>query len=143
MTTILYFHGSYTGQIKVGTKTWHGYGIAEWTNKDGSKEEYKGCWKDNRQYGYGTYTWPDGSVYEGQWTGFKQGVGLYFYPNGDKYEGEWREDKPHGIGIKWVSKKGRYEGSWKFDNKDGYGNWYNARGKNVSSGIWVQDKFQH
>jgi radial spoke head protein 1 len=40
--------------------------------------------------GVGTYIYPDGSVYKGDWKNNQHhGVGVYEFPNGTVYEGEW------------------------------------------------------
>jgi len=44
--------------------------------------------------GYGVMVWPDGSKYEGAWSGNKaNGYGKLAHADGDIYEGEWLNDK--------------------------------------------------
>jgi len=48
----------------------------------------------------GTYSWPDGRRYEGEWQNNKMnGKGKYFWPDGRSHEGEYFDDKKHGKGI--------------------------------------------
>lgn len=90
--------------------------------------------------GKGTYTWADGTVYEGDYVGDKMhGRGKYTKANGNFYEGEWVQDKRHGHGV-YSRKDGEvYDGEWGDNKKHGYGvltkgpdNWY--------KGEWVDDK---
>jgi hypothetical protein len=57
-----------------------------------------------KKNGYGTFVYPDGSKYVGNWVNDeKQGFGTYYYVNGDIYEGDWYENKRHGQGKKYIS----------------------------------------
>lgn len=40
----------------------------------------------------------------------KNGKGTYHYPNGDKYEGEWYNNKRHGRGRYYYKDTGKYIG---------------------------------
>ena len=52
--------------------------------------------RNDKQYGEGVKTWPDGGRYEGEYAnGERHGQGVYTYPDGTRYEGEWRN------GEKW------------------------------------------
>ena len=45
--------------------------------------------------GQGTYIWPNGKKYEGEWKdGKKHGEGTILFKDGSKMEGEFRDDKP-------------------------------------------------
>ncbi len=49
------------------------------------------------------------------------GKGTFIWPNGDKYNGDWKNQKPHGLGtFKWVDGT-KYIGDWKFGLQDGQG----------------------
>ena len=69
-----------------------------------------------------TYTFPDGSVYEGQLRdGVPHGLGKQVYPNGSTYEGGWKAGLRDGFG-KYVWPDGTiYEGGWKDDKYDWFG----------------------
>ena len=69
--------------------------------KDGAAV-YLGQWTSDlkERTGQGMQVWPDGSVYEGQWSlGKANGLGRLIHADGDVYEGQWQEDKAHGYGI--------------------------------------------
>ena len=58
------------------------------------------CIKGDCQNGQGTYTFPDGEKYVGEWENNKKhGQGTYTFPDGSKYEGEFRERLPNGQGT--------------------------------------------
>ena len=49
--------------------------------------------------GFGTYTWPDGSIYRGQWKDSKMhGQGARTSSTGEMFEGRWANNKPLGVG---------------------------------------------
>ena len=53
------------------------------------------------EHGYGVFTWPDGSQYEGNWVYGKQhGKGLFINDKGIEQEGIWENGKLHGFFIK-------------------------------------------
>ena len=44
--------------------------------------------------GIGTYNWPDGTRYEGQWSNNTfDGYGIYYFSNDRAYFGEWKNKK--------------------------------------------------
>ncbi|MDX5324978.1 MAG: phospholipid carrier-dependent glycosyltransferase [Bacteroidota bacterium] len=50
--------------------------------------------------GHGTYRWPDGRVYEGEWlNGQKSGQGTLKFPDGRIFEGLWQNDLQNGPGV--------------------------------------------
>ena len=64
--------------------------------------------------GQGTYTYPNGEKYVGEWKdGEQNGQGTYTYPNGDKYVGEFKDDKQNGQGTKSWNDGWKDFGSWK------------------------------
>ena len=76
-----------------------------------------------------TYTFPDGSVYEGQLRdGVPHGLGKQVYPNGSTYEGGWKAGLRDGFG-KYVWPDGTiYEGGWKDDKYDWFGQYVSSDG---------------
>ena len=66
--------------------------LGSYTFPDGTK--YEGEWKDDKKHGQGTYIYSDGIKWVG---GFKDdklyGQGIYVYPDGLKESGEWRNGK--------------------------------------------------
>lgn len=62
----------------------------------------------------GTYTYPDGAKYEGEWQNNKRhGRGLWTRPDGMKYEGGWENDKPNGQGTLTLPNGNKRIGLWK------------------------------
>ena len=50
-----------------------------------------------KREGYGTYMFPDGEKYEGQWFQDQQhGRGIYYFMNNNRYDGMWFQDYQHG-----------------------------------------------
>ena len=76
----------------------------------------------------GTFTYPDGSRYEGSWVDDQRnGHGVYRYANGDTFEGDWYEHKRHGYGIYTYATTGTsYRGMWEAGQKKGSGDIVNA-----------------
>lgn len=53
------------------------------------------------KHGSGTYTWPNGAVYTGDWlNGCMHGVGTFNTVDGSCYTGSWAEDLKQGLGRK-------------------------------------------
>ena len=53
---------------------------------------------------FGTYTFPNGEKYVGEWRGGKRfGQGTYTYPEGVRYVGEYWDDQRDGQGIVYAS----------------------------------------
>ena len=63
---------------------------------------------------YGSYTWYDGSTYEGTWkNNQKTGTAVYKDANGDSYVGEWKNNRRSGEGV-YSWRDGRvWLGQWK------------------------------
>ena len=70
----------------------HGQGTYTWP--DGQK--YVGEWKDDKRNGQGTHTWPDGQKYVGDYKdGKRNGQGTQTRPDGSViHSGLWADDKP-------------------------------------------------
>ena len=54
--------------------------------------------------GHGTFRWPNGDVYEGEWKASeKDGKGTHWWANGESYEGEYKADQREGKGTyRWA-----------------------------------------
>ena len=84
--------------------------------------------------GKGTYAWPDGARYDGEWLeGLMHGQGRYLYANGDVYEGGFRRDQRHGVGRLVEGGGGAFAGV--FDVMFEYGQMvaYSKAGQGVST----------
>jgi hypothetical protein len=48
----------------------------------------------------------------------RNGVGTYIYPNGNKYEGEFRNNVPFGYGTMYYKNGKSIKGKWKWGRPD-------------------------
>ena len=49
--------------------------------------------------GLGTYIWPNGDKYIGEWkNGKRDGIGSFIWPEGDRYVAHWKNDKNNSNG---------------------------------------------
>ena len=115
----------------------NGKGTYNWPDGD----KYVGEWKDGMMHGQGTVTWPSGSKYAGE---FKDdnlhGKGTYTWPDGTKYVGQWNANNKHGQGTFTWADGEKYEGEFKDDNFHGKGTITKADGT-VRGGYWENDEF--
>lgn len=72
------------------------------------------CIAGNCQNGQGTYVYPSGAKYIGNFrNGEIHGVGVCYYTDGSKYSGEWKSRYPDGKGTKTYSDGTKRTGMWK------------------------------
>ena len=77
------------------------------------EEVLSGCISGNCDDGTGTFAYPDGSKYEGNFSNGKpEGQGIYAYINGNRYSGNFRNGLPHGEGIMLYADSTRTSGEW-------------------------------
>jgi hypothetical protein len=63
------------------------------------------------QEGTGTYLWPDGQKYVGEYkNGKRHGKGSWSWPDGSIYEGDLVEGNRSGFGVTRYCYGGRFEG---------------------------------
>ena len=80
------------------------------------------CIKGNCENGQGTYTWPSGNKYEGEWKdGYRNGQGTYTFQNGDKYLGDFVDNIRTGQGTYNWTNLNKYEGEFKDGSLNGQG----------------------
>ena len=65
----------------------------------------------------------------------------YTFPDGSVYEGQLRDGVPHGLGKQVYTKGETYEGEWKDNKMDGFGKFVARDGK-VSKGKWLKGRFR-
>ena len=88
----------------------------------------------------GTYTWPDGDIYVGEWLDDKlNGQGTYTYANGATYVGEHKDDKRNGQGTATWPNGDIYVGEYKDDKRNGQGTYTWTHGENYV-GEYKDDK---
>jgi hypothetical protein len=86
---------SYEGRFQASRP--HGHGTFRFHSRT---ESYTGYLEKGAMAGEGTYTYSDGSVYQGQWIRGKQnGKGLLTYRDGSAYNGEFKDDAFSGKGA--------------------------------------------
>ncbi len=86
-----------------------------------------GCLLGNCRNGYGTFAYPDGSIYRGNFTSNKpSGWGEYNYYNGDQYIGEFKRGLREGKGTLRFSSGSDLSGFWMEDEFIG-DNTYNSK----------------
>ena len=72
---------------------------------------------------------------------FNNCFGTYTWPHGEKYVGEWKENKTNGQGVRTYANGAKYVGEYKDGKKNGQGTYTYASGT-VQEGIWKDDEFQ-
>lgn len=77
-------------------------------------DRYSGDWRDGKQHGFGLYVIESGDIYEGEWSyGLKQGRGREVYANDSFFEGEFADNSKNGFGTFYYNTGIRYEGGWR------------------------------
>ncbi|KAJ8768171.1 hypothetical protein K2173_021111 [Erythroxylum novogranatense] len=110
----------------------HGKGTYTWL--DGTI--YEGDWEEGKMTGKGKILWPSGAKYEGDISGgYLHGFGTFIGPNGSEYLGTWRMNIQHGLGKKKYPNSDIYEGSWKEGVQEGSGK-YSWNNGNIYIGSW-------
>ena len=78
--------------------------------------KYEGTWKQGKMNGRGSFYWPNGARYIGEWANnMRQGFGKFRDSKGKEiYEGMWENGKYDGEGRvkKYKNRKGKW-GKWK------------------------------
>jgi hypothetical protein len=83
--------GKYTGECRKGLA--HGQGTSEGIDR------YSGGFKNGLPHGIGTYTWAEGTIYEGHWSNGTKDGGGKMVTRDSTYTGIWKEDKYIGKEI--------------------------------------------
>ena len=104
---------------------------------------YDGEVVDGKREGYGTITYPDGTIYKGFWHKDKRnGKGTEYKSKGKKiYRGDFKNGDRHGEGTlyHYDGKTAKYEGSWLYGSRSGQGTEYNEDGSIYYQGEWSVD----
>ncbi|MBL7828173.1 MAG: caspase family protein [Saprospiraceae bacterium] len=73
-----------------------------------------GCLAGDCKNGAGTFAYPDGSKYEGNFVDGKfDGEGIFYFANGDVYTGHFKENYPDGAGVRVLKDKSEEAGEWR------------------------------
>ena len=95
-----------------------------------------GCIKGNCVNGKGTFIWPNGDKYNGNWKNQKpHGLGTFIWVNGTKYIGDWEFGIQNGQGTVTWTNGDKYIGGRKNGKADGQGTFIFANGI-TQSGEW-------
>lgn len=96
----------------------NGYGTYEYPGGD----RYIGNFKQGKPHGQGILYCSNGNKYLGDWEcARKQGQGKFIFQEGHQYLGDFHQDKFHGKGIMKFANGDQYEGDWKSSMPDGLG----------------------
>ena len=91
----------------------NGKGTFKWPNGD----QYNGEWKNEKPHGLGTFAWVDGTKYIGDWKfGLQDGQGTVTWANGDKYIGGRKNGQADGQGTFIFANGITQSGEWKNGN---------------------------
>ncbi|KAH3732077.1 MORN motif precursor [Pelomyxa schiedti] len=108
---------------------------------------YRGRLVDGLPDGNGSYTFPDGATYDGEWRrGARHGRGVYQRPAGPgagvggagvvRCDGEWRDDVRDGWNVCRNPDGGWFEGLWR-GHRWARGAWHDPNGVDVLDGSWA------
>lgn len=107
--------GLYVGGFENGLK--HGYGMVEFDNG----AIFKGEYRLDRPNGKGSLFFEDGEGFEGDFSDGQYSFGTYYYPTGERYVGEFVNNQSSGKGVYYWTDGRIYTGQWSHDNCNGYG----------------------
>ena len=83
---------------------------------------YHGEWKDGKRHGQGLLKALDGFVYDGMWVrNAMEGRGSAMYPNGQQYHGLFSRGRREGRGTMLFTNGAVFEGRFRDDADDGQG----------------------
>ncbi len=88
-----------------------------------------------------TQVYPNGRVkYQGGvLMNLRTGYGTYYYPNGDRYAGQFAYDQPHGKGTYYFADGDKFIGTFRNGKRTGPGTLFNANGEVEEEGNYVND----
>lgn len=98
-----------------------------------SGAKYAGNFLNNKIQGKGTLYFANGDIYQGEWiNNYREGVGKYIYSNGDVYRGEFKKSKFDGKGDMHYADGNIYQGEWKENLPNGTGQLRYVNGENYT-----------
>jgi hypothetical protein len=92
-----------------------------------------GCVPEDSVTGFGTYTYPNGEVYVGNFkNGMKHGNGCLQFLDKRVYYGDFKNDKINGYGTLIYPNGDKYVGNFKDEKYNGHGTYISSNGKKVA-----------
>jgi len=103
-------------------------GIGTYLYPSGAK--YSGQFLNSKINGNGTLWMNNGNIYSGQWNNnYREGKGKMIFKNEDVFVGEFFHSKMQGLGIMKFSLGGQYSGEWMEDLPHGKGKYIYSNGE--------------
>lgn len=103
-------------------------GVGTYVYPSGAK--YSGQFVNSRIQGIGTLWMNNGNVYSGQWNNnYREGKGKMVFKNEDVYTGDFFRSKMQGVGTMRFFAGGQYSGEWMDDLPHGKGRYTYANGE--------------
>lgn len=103
---------------------------------------YSGQFSAGKLNGHGTLIFSNGDRYEGQWANhYRDGRGTFIYRNGEKYTGEFKRNHFQGQGKFFYANGSVYQGAWNQSRRSGPGRLTSSNGE-VQEGEWVNDQLK-
>ncbi len=103
-------------------------GVGTYVYPSGAK--YSGQFLNSRIQGIGTLWMNNGNVYSGQWNNnYREGKGKMVFKNEDVFTGDFFRSKMQGVGTMRFSAGGQYSGEWMDDLPHGKGRYTYANGE--------------
>lgn len=126
---------TYIGEFHSGKRDGEGKEYDEHT-----KLVYVGSFKNDQRNGHGKFFFSEGHYYEGDFAENEmEGNGRMVWANGQLYEGAFHRGKKEGKGKYVWSDSSTYIGEYKDEKRCGQGTQFNAEGKKVYEGEWIDD----
>ncbi len=98
-------------------------GLGTYLYPSGAK--YVGQFKNGKIEGKGTLYFSNGNIYRGNWKDYyREGEGELQFNDGSKYSGNFEKSKFEGHGVLLYPNGDKYEGNWKEDLSNGEGIYY-------------------
>jgi len=122
------------GQKCISGNCENGKGTFIWPNGD----RYSGEWKNNKMNGQGTLIGSEVKIkYVGEWKdNLMNGQGTFTWANGDKYVGEWKEGTRDGQGTFTWANGDKYVGEWRNSKMSDQGTFTDANKINNNNEEW-------
>jgi hypothetical protein len=121
----------------VGETKRDGNGTYTWPNGD----NYVGEWKQGEMAGQGTLVYAGGEQYTGAFLhNMRNGKGKIVWKNKDIYDGEWLNDWMSGLGTYTFANGDTYTGAWQNGKMNGFGT-YTFQSGITWQGRWDNNQF--